>query len=246
MVPINLCDFKPSVQFYTRVNIDGFPAVYSRIKGFTIEYNRTSYTIPCPVWLKPYMPRFEVKGILQAKTNNVNIGLINNRINIDLKLFTFHIYDTMNKGTIFPNRYKTLLKVKENNYVKRVSYKIRNVQELRAIEQSNCETSLYLYSTNTCHKYSFQNVFTRKAEIIELQTDYQYLSQFKCKTKEGRTFYCSKGIDSIKKKYEFKEGKCIYVDPDVPNIGDIIVYTSTIMLKDGTVPRDPHYKYYIK
>lgn len=228
---IDLSLFKPSVQFYTREYIPGIPTVYSRTKGFRISTRGgITKTIPCPTWIKRKLPIMECKGVL-SDASFTRMGTL------DFKHLHFTVYDITQKGVLFPNRYKKLMTIKTNGFVQRVPYSIKSVRELR-----NSTKTLCLYSLKSKHEYTFVNEVLREAEIVGLDTDFKELSQFKCKTPEGKIFYCSKGLSEIKDKYRFCEGECVERDANVPGVGDTIVYTSKIMLKNGTIPRDARFK----
>ncbi len=230
---IDLSRFKPSAQFYTREYIPGTPVKYSRTKGFSmITRGGITKTIPCPTWIKRKLPSIECKGVL-SDASFTRMGTL------DFKHLHLTVYDTTQKGVLFPNRYKKLMTIKTNGYIQRVPYSIKSVRELRTLCASK---TLRLYSLKSKHEYTFVNEVLREAEIIGLDTDFQELSQFKCKTPEGKIFYCSKGLSEIKDKYRFCEGECVERDANVPGVGDMILYTSKIMLKNGTLPRDAYFK----
>jgi hypothetical protein len=104
-----------------------------------------------------------------------------------------------------------------------------------------------LYKAGAVHSLlSYKKEYTGKAKIVGvlegLRQYYKYLGKFKCETPDGKLFYCGKDIpDDVRKKYHFDRTICLYIESGVPKIGDTLLYKSTIMIKNGMVPREAIY-----
>ena len=108
--------------------------------------------------------------------------------------------------------------------------------------------NVYTGKSNTLLLY--QKAHHGQAKIIGLiegaRQNYQRLGKFKCVTKEGKVFYCSKDIPvSIREKYTFRKTICTYIADDMPRIGDTLCYKSNELIKDNLLPHDPIYTGFI-
>lgn len=259
-------------KYKNKIGITGKWYISTKLKGPRVIWNgkqilnKHLYPIPnVPTWFIALLPKNVcLDGVLQnfheTKPNQ-------------WKEIIFMVFDMPVHNVVFESRlgklkkmYEGLFNVNQKKHIRihefefipdiQKEFKHVNNRYVEEIEKGGRGIMLIQASSKykgeiVNHLLEYKKEYIGKATIIGLlegvKQYYRYLGKFKCKTDQGKVFYCSKDIpDDIRKKYHFKFKECMFIEKDVPQINDILTYTSTIMIKNGTVPRDAIYKAFEK
>lgn len=264
----NKLERKEYVQVYKhKIGLKGKWYVSEKLRGPRTLWSgnqlldKTLRVLDAPKWfIKELPPNIPLDGVLQGYRGPVEKE-------VDWKKVKFVVFDMPVSGLPFEtrlNRLKRLHNITSSSVIKihnltlftNIETEFPKVNDLYTESISNGGNGVMLIEANSLYQGKKNNkLLSYKREIFGvakitgyregMNRYYTYLGKFQCETEHGKTFYCSHDIpDEIRKKYHFDRTQLRSItNPEtVPVIGDTLIYTSDIMIKNGTVPRDPIFK----
>lgn len=189
---------------------------------------------------------------------------------IDWRQITYMVFDIPIPSIAFENRLVRMKELKVFRQIPKPKHiKLVEFTLIKNIKNNFCDVSKRyheivtnggsglmlmkmgsMYEPRTVsHFLQYNKEINGEAKIIGYKEGenkyYTHLGKYKCKTINGKIFYCSQDIpDDIRFKFHFCRTLCKRIDDidNVPVIGDTLYYSSIKMIKSGMVPRLPRYK----
>jgi len=199
-----------------------------------------------PSWFLRRFPKTPLDGHLVGYKKNCP----------DWENITYLLIDLPIDPHIFKDRLYMMKKIqKEYSFITMCKYTY-----YKKIEECNFREELYLIKATSRYVSGYSTTYIRLKTnfigwatiigFVEGKRDfYTHLGKYKCKTIEGKKFYCRKNIPvEIKKRYKFEKTRLLKNSLDFGDLGDMLIYNSRYMLDLGgkLVPIEPNYIKIIK